>query len=138
MTRRGSCSMTGGEDYDLASHFDKGSCEEEDEYHPIPKNEEEEEAPDLEYEYAIPTIPRTSPEVRSRNSSPSRFVNTSNTNCGNSRQGSIAREMLYPEVPRTNIMVGNDIKLPIFNSTQNNIGFYVKSNGPCYRSRMKQ
>ena len=30
-TRRGSCSVTGGEDYELASHLDEGSCDEEEE-----------------------------------------------------------------------------------------------------------
>ena len=87
MTRRGSCSTTGGEDYELASCFYKGSCNVEEEHYPILEKEEE-EAPDLEYEYAIPTIPCTSPEVISRNSSPSRFFNTSNTNYGNNGQGS--------------------------------------------------
>ena len=31
-TRRGSCSVTRGEDYELVSHLDGGSCDEEEEY----------------------------------------------------------------------------------------------------------
>ena len=34
-TRRGRCSMTGGEDYELVSHFDESSCDKEEEYQPI-------------------------------------------------------------------------------------------------------
>ena len=80
MTIRRSCSTTRGEDYELTSHFDEGSCDEGEEYQPILKREEESQAPDLEYEYKTPTTPHTSQEVRYRNSSPTRFVNISNTN----------------------------------------------------------
>ena len=66
------------------SHFEGGSCDEEEEYQTIPEREEE-EARDPKYEYETPTTLRTSPEVRSKNSSSSGFVNTSNTNFGNSR-----------------------------------------------------
>ena len=116
VTRRGSCSMTRGEVYELTSHFEGGSCDEEDEYQPISKREEEEEeAPNPEYEYGTPTTLHTSLKVRSRNSSHSGFSNISNNNCGNSGQGSPFSQTSYPIVPRTNIMAGNDIKLPIFN-----------------------
>ena len=60
--------------------------------------------------------PCTSPEVRSKNSSPSVFFNISNNNYGNSKKGSYASQTFYPAVPRTNIMDGNDTKLPIFNA----------------------
>ena len=57
VTRRVSCSTTGGEEYELASQFDKGSYDKEEEYHPIPEKEDKEEAPYLEYGYGIPTTP---------------------------------------------------------------------------------
>ena len=41
MTRRGSCSMTRGEDYELTSHFDEGSRDVEEEYQLISEREEE-------------------------------------------------------------------------------------------------
>ena len=44
-TRRGSCSATRGEDYELVSHIDEGSCYEKQKYQLI---YEEEEAPDLD------------------------------------------------------------------------------------------
>ena len=103
--------MTGGEDYDLVSHFNEGSYDEEEEYQPIPKNEEEEEAPSSKCGYTIPTTPRTFPEVRSRNSSPSGFVNKSNNSHGNSGRGIPTIQI----VPRMNRITRNDIKLPIFN-----------------------
>ena len=59
-TRRGSCSTTGGEDYPLASHFDEGSCDKEEEYQPIFEKEEEEEVLYPGYGYDIPTTLRTS------------------------------------------------------------------------------
>ena len=40
VTRSGSCSTTRGEDYELTSHFDKGSCDEQEEYQPIFEREE--------------------------------------------------------------------------------------------------
>ena len=81
MTRRGSCSTTRVEDYELMSHFDEGSCDEEEEYQPI--SEREEEALDPKYKYGTPTTLRTSLDVRSRNSSPNGFVNQSNNSGGN-------------------------------------------------------
>ena len=61
--------MIGGEDYTLVAHFDKGSCDKEEEYQHISKNEkEEEEALDLEYKYDIPTTSRTYSKVRYINS----------------------------------------------------------------------
>ena len=69
MTKRGSYSMTGGEDQELTSCFSEGYCDEEEEYQPISKSEEEEEeeeALDLEYEYDTPTTPCTSLEVTSK------------------------------------------------------------------------
>ena len=59
--------------------------------------------------------PCTSPKVISRNSSPISFVNQSNNNSGNNRQGTPTSQTFNPTVARTNIMVENDIKLPIFN-----------------------
>ena len=99
----------------MTLHFERDSCNEEEEYQPIPKREEEEETTDPEYKYDTPMTPRTSLEVRSKKSSPSRFVNTSNTNCGNNGQGSLTSQKICLIVPRTNIMAGNDIKLLIFN-----------------------
>ena len=43
VTRRGSSSMTRGDDYDLESHLDECSCNEKEEYHLISDREEEEE-----------------------------------------------------------------------------------------------
>ena len=43
-TKGGSCSTNRGEDYELVLHFEGGSCDEEEEYQPIPEREEEEEA----------------------------------------------------------------------------------------------
>ena len=97
----------------MTSHFDEGSYDEEEEYYPI--SEREEEAPDPEYEYGTLMNPLIYLEVRFRNSSPSRFVNTTNNNSGNSGQGSPASQTFFPRVPRVNIMAGNDIKLSIFN-----------------------
>ena len=37
---RGSCNMSRGEDYELMSHFDEGSCDEEEEYQSIFEGEE--------------------------------------------------------------------------------------------------
>ena len=43
------------------SHFDEGSCNEQEDYYPISEREEEEaEAPNPEYEYKIPMNPHTS------------------------------------------------------------------------------
>ena len=50
-------------------------------------------------------------EVISRNTSPNGFVNHNNSNSGNSSQGNSSSST----IPRVNIIVGNDIKLPIFN-----------------------
>ena len=69
----------------------------------------------LYYNYGTPTNPRTSSVVRSRNSSPSIFLNTSNNNSGNSGHGSPASQNLCPRAQGVNIMDGNDIKLLIFN-----------------------
>ena len=96
----------------MASLFDEGSCDEEEEYQPISKREEEQEqAIDPEYEYDTPTTLPTSPKVRDRNSSSSGFFNQSNS----SGENNIQRIPTSRVVPRTNIMVRNDIKLPIFN-----------------------
>ena len=115
MTRRGSCGTTGGQEYELASHLDVGSCDEEEKYQRVFEKEDEEEATYLEYEYNILITPHTYPQVRYRNSSPSGCINQSNNNNGNSRQGIPTRQTFNPTVPRTNIMVRNDIKLPIIN-----------------------
>ena len=116
VTRSGSCSMNRGQEFEFTSHIDGDSSKDEEEYHTIPEREETgKESLDLKYKYDIPMTSRTSSEVRSRDLSPSRFVNTSNINCGNSRQGSPSSQTFYPAVPRTNIMARNDIKLLIFN-----------------------
>ena len=39
--RRGSCSMTRGEDYEFVSHLEEGFCIEEEEYQLISKGEDE-------------------------------------------------------------------------------------------------
>ena len=109
--KRGECSKTKGEDYEWELHFDKGYCNEQEEYLPIPKKEEEEETPNPEYEYGIPTTSHPSLEVRLRNSSPNGFLNQSNNNRGNRRQGIPTKQA----IPRMNIIIGNDIKLTIFN-----------------------
>ena len=74
------------------SQIDEGSCDEEEKYQPIFEEEEEledsVENPRPKHEYNTPTMPHTSPEVRSRNLSPSRPVNTNSTNDVNSGQGS--------------------------------------------------
>ena len=76
--------MSRGEDYELMSHFDEGSCDKEEEYQSISEEDKEIEAPDPNHQYDTPTTLCISLEVRSRNSSPSGFVNTSNTNVVNS------------------------------------------------------
>ena len=38
---RGICSTTRGEYYEIASHLDEGSCDEEEEYKPISEGEDE-------------------------------------------------------------------------------------------------
>ena len=86
VTKRRSCNRTGGDDYDLTSHLEGGSCNEEEEYLPLYEREEDEKSPDPKYEYDTHTTLRTSSEVRSRNSSPSGFVNQSNNSGGNRRQ----------------------------------------------------
>ena len=43
MAKRGSCSMTEREDYELEPHLNRESCNEEEEYNLISKEEEEEE-----------------------------------------------------------------------------------------------
>ena len=118
MTKRESYSTTEREEYDLVSHFDEGSCDEEEEEHPISEKEYEEEVNDLEYKYAIPMNPHTYPEVRSKNSSPSCFVNKGNNNSGNRRQGDPTSQTFNTSVPRENIMAKNDIKLSIFNGNR--------------------
>ena len=137
VTIRGSHGMTGVEDYDLALHFDKGSCDEEEEYQPIPKKEEEEETPYPEYEYTTHTTPRTSLELRSRNSYPNYFVNQGNNSCGDNKQGIPTCQ----EVPRMNIMPGNDIKFPIFNGNGledlEQHWFLCEAVWICDRSKMK-
>ena len=77
--------------------------------------EESTETPRPKHEHGTPTTPHTSSEVRSRNSSPRRVVNTSNTKAVNSRQGSSTTQKIFPSVSGANIMVGTDIKLSIFN-----------------------
>ena len=95
-TKRGSLSAAKGEDYELASHLDRGYCSEEEEYQLISKEAEEEETPNPYQDYSIPvtlhTSPkvisrRESPKVRSRNTSPSGFFILTNSNSGNRSQG---------------------------------------------------
>ena len=62
--------------------------------------------------------PCTSLEVIYRQSTASGFVNQSNNNSGNNRQGDPTSQTFNTTVPRTNIMVENDIKLPIFNGNE--------------------
>ena len=78
---------------------------------PLYEREEDEKSPDPKYKFDTHTTLRTSSEVRSRNSSPSGFVNKSNNSGGNRRQ----RIPTSQATPRTNIMVRNDIKFSIFN-----------------------
>ena len=94
------------------SYLDEGSCDEEEEYQSISEGDKElTEAPEQERAYNSPTVP----EVRSRDLSPSNSVNTITTNTINSRQGSSTSPNFVSTLPAANAMVGDDIKLPIFN-----------------------
>ena len=79
--------MTERRDYELAPHLNRESCDEEEEYC-LKYEGEEEEVPDLDQDYDMPTTPCTSQEheVRPRNTSPSVFFNHGNINSGNSCQ----------------------------------------------------
>ena len=114
-TSGGSCSATEGEDYELLLHIDGGSCNEEEEYQLIFEEAEEEEAQDPGKYYDIPMNPCTSPQVISRNTSPSGFDNSTNNSSGTSSHGTPTSRIFNSIVPRVNIMAGNDIKLQIFN-----------------------
>ena len=48
VTRRGSWSTTIGEDYELMSQFDGGSCDEEEEYQPILKGKKVKKKPHIQ------------------------------------------------------------------------------------------
>ena len=90
MFERGSCSTEQEEEgYEFASYLDEGSYDKEEEYEPISEgdkeSEESNEAPKHERVHNSPTVP----EVRSRNLSPSIYVNSSSTNTVNSRKGSL-------------------------------------------------
>ena len=93
VTWRRSCSTTRGWDYELTSHLEEGSCDEEEEYQLISEGEEESkestESLRIEHEYCIPTMLHKSPEVRYKNSSLSGFVNINSNNALNNRQGSM-------------------------------------------------
>ena len=103
----------------MASHFDRGSCDEEEEYQSISEADEESqestEAALSECGNNTPESPRASPEEIYTDLYPSKFVNTSNTNVVNRIQAIPARQTFLPYTPTVNIMVGFDIKLPIFN-----------------------
>ena len=109
--------MTKRRDYKLASHFNKGSCDEEEEYQLISEKEDEEEAPNPYQQYDIPATPHTSPgpEVISRNTSPIGFFDHNNNNSGNNNQGSSTSRSFNSTIPRVNRMDGNDINLLIVN-----------------------
>ena len=81
MTRRVSCSTIEIRDYELEPHINGEYCDEEEEYRLI-SEEEKQEAPDPYHNYNIPTTPRTSlePEVRTKSTSKSGFVDHSNNN----------------------------------------------------------
>ena len=101
------------------SYLDEGSCDKEEEYRSISKGdkelEESTEAPDMKHGYNSLTTMHVSPKVRSRDLSPSEFVNTSSTNAVNSRQRSLSSQNFVPTIPTINTMAGIGIKLPIFN-----------------------
>ena len=103
MIRKGSCSITRGEYYELTQHiFEKGSCNEEEQYQPILEREEEEaESTNPQYEYEKPTTPHKYSEIISKNSSPSQFVNTTNNNSGNNGQGSPVSQNFCPVVQKS-------------------------------------
>ena len=84
-------------------------------YQLIYEEDEDEEAPNPNQDYGIPVTPRTSPEVRSRNTLPSGFSNHNNSNSGNSSQGNSTSGTCYLAIPKVHIIAGSDIKLPIFN-----------------------
>ena len=89
MLERGSCNTDREEEgYDFASYLYEGYCGKEEEYQGISEgyeeSEESTESPEQERAYNSPTTP----EIRSRDLSPSNSVNTSNTNTINSGQES--------------------------------------------------
>ena len=109
--------MIGGEVCPLVLHFNKGSCEEEDEYRPI-SNKEEEESLDPEYGYDIPTTPHTYPgtEIRPKSALKCPFIIYSNSNSQDSSQGvppggTFNSNSTIPQVNKTS---RSDIKLPLF------------------------
>ena len=110
---RGSCNTYREEEgYELASYLDEGYCDEEEEYHSIYEGHEDSK----ESTKAIdPERGYNSPEVISRDLSPSAFINTSSTNIINSRQGSSAIQHFVSTIPIVNTMDEANIKLPIFN-----------------------
>ena len=120
MLGRGSCSTNRQEEgYEIVSYLDEGSCDEEEEYQLILEGDEESEesteALERERAYNSPTTLNTSPDVRSRYLSPTNSINTSITNVVNSEQGSMTSQNFVSNVPTTNKMDGDEIKLPIFN-----------------------
>ena len=114
-TRRGCCSENEREDYELDSHLDEGSSDKEEEYQLIFEEEKEEEAPYPNQDYNILVTPRTSPDVRSRNTSPNGFANQTDNNSGNNSKVTPIGGIFNSTIRRVNKMVGNDLKLPIFN-----------------------
>ena len=77
--------------------------------------EAEKEGPYTTQDHDITVTLRISPKVISRNTSSSCFSNQTNNNSGNRKHGTPTSGIFNLVVPRVNIMVGNDIKLPIFN-----------------------
>ena len=85
--RRGSCNKKQEEErYEFTSYLDEGSCDEEEEYHPISEGDEESEestkSPEQEHGHDSPAVL----EVISPNQSPSISINMSSTNVINSEQ----------------------------------------------------
>ena len=85
--RRRAYSLPREGEYGCESHLDEGSCDEEEEYSQIYKREELEESAETPRTGCDYDIPRISPEVRPRSSSPEPLVNTSSPIVGIGAQG---------------------------------------------------
>ena len=120
--RRRDYSLPREGEYGCEWHLDEGSCDEEEEYSTIFEREESEESTETPRTGCDYDIPRRSPEVRPRSSSPEPLVNTSSPNVKTSAQGIPSTILVNPtntgslvNNPSATLMAGRDLRLPTFN-----------------------
>ena len=108
--------MFEGNEHEIWSCKDEGSCDEEEDYNLISEGpkyfEDSEETSGSEHNYITPAI---SPEARSRVSSPERTGNTDSASPGTSAQEGTPPLNPVPEEPHANSMAATDVRLPTFN-----------------------